>query len=131
MKRLVILAIGLFAFVTLLTGTALAGNHEWEHVPPHGHAMLQGAEIVAVFTAPDPVTGEPVEWGVVEYRKCQELAAGEPLRGPAHHHSVHRGTAGEALFHAGNPVLPLAPLTPWASCEDIPSPLVVPAPPAE
>jgi hypothetical protein len=106
-----VLSMGLFA------GAALARGNDWGPVPPHGHVMLIGTEVVG---------------GQVHFDRCVELAAGQPLRGPAHHNSVHTGTAGGspfvqgALFKAGNWVVPLAPLTPFTGCADFSSPFPAP-----
>jgi hypothetical protein len=91
--------------------------------------MLIGAELEPTGVI-DPGTG----WTIMEvsYDKCVELAAGKILRGTAHHHSVHRGTAGEALAAAGNVVIPLVPFGPYTGCEAVPpSPFQIPVPPGD
>ena len=90
---------------------------DWGPIPPHGHVMLIGAEI---------------DGGVIHYDRCIEFAAGRTLSTPAHHDSVHTGVAGGspfvqgALWDAGKVVVPLAPLTPFGGCEDIPSAIPLP-----
>lgn len=115
MRRLVTLVVSLAMAVALFGATAFAGGNpkEWPPGFEHGHAMLIGVEVE--FTS---------EGLVAHYKKCVEFKA---LPVMAHHHSIHTGNAGEALFEkAGNAVLPLAPLTPFESCDDIPNPLPVP-----
>lgn len=102
----------------LWSGAALAGGGDWGPVPEHGHVMLIGVEFDEAA-------------GLVYFDRCVELAAGVPLRGSAHHDSVHTGAAGGspfamgALFNAGNWVVPLAPFGPptWTGCESFESPL--------
>lgn len=67
------------------------------HPPPteHGHIILIGAN-EANFT----------------YRKCVDLAAGRALRLNAHHGHLHTGRAGEALWGAGNFVVPTEDILP-------------------
>ena len=112
MRRLVTIVVSVGLAVGLLSGTALANKHEWPPGFEHGHALLIGVDVE--FT-PDEV--------VVNYRKCVEM---KPLPVMAHHHSIHQGRASDALFNAGNGVLPLSPLTPWDSCDELPNPLVFP-----
>jgi hypothetical protein len=78
----------------------------------HGHIMLIGAE----FTGVGPGTV------ITSFRRCITLASGKALALHAHHETVHRGKAGEALRNAGNLVLPLAPLSPFTGCEDFEGP---------
>jgi hypothetical protein len=118
MRRLITLLVALAVGVGLFAATALAAGHDkgrndWpDGLPPHGHVMLIGAELVD---------------GNVFFDRCVELAAGEPLRGTAHHESVHTGVpggspfAGGVLFQAGNWVIPLEGLTPFTGCEDFTS----------
>jgi hypothetical protein len=85
---------------------------DWGGIPPHGHVMLIGAEIVD---------------GHIYYDRCVEFAAGKTLSTTAHHASVHTGVAGGSpfvmgkLWDAGKIVAPLAPLTPFTGCEDLTS----------
>lgn len=117
MKRIITLLVSLAMTLGLLAGTALAGGHEWEHEDPHGHVMLIGVQ----------VDGD----GFASYKRCVELANGEALPTPAHHHSVHTGNAGGSpmvqgpLFRAGNWIVPLFPFheVPFRGCGDIPNPL--------
>ena len=102
MKRLLVitLALGIFA--------ALAVGLTQEELPEHPHVMVIGVEF-------DEVTGAPLS-----YRQCVELAAGQALRLNSHHAHSHTGTAGYKLStNASTFVIPLAPLTPWASCQEI------------
>ncbi len=70
--------------------------------PPHGHMLLLGVE-----GTPEAFT----------YRKCVDLANNQALPLHAHHATLHRGTAGEALFaYAGHVAVPTAPLTPIRDC---------------
>jgi hypothetical protein len=115
MKRAVTLFTALAAFaVGSFASTAQAGGHEWHGVPPHGHVMLIGVEVID---------------GYAHFDRCVEFKA---LRVPAHHNSIHTGKAGGspyvegALFKAGNWVAPLSPLTPWTGCESVPNPLPLP-----
>lgn len=104
----------------LFVGPASAGGHEWhDDVDPHGHVMLLGVE---------------VDDGFVYFDHCVELANGEALRGPAHHHSVHTGPAGGSpfaqgpLYQAGNWVIPLHPFhdVPFTGCESFVGPFPAP-----
>ena len=113
-RLLLALTVGLLA-TAAIGGVALANGGDWlQGPPPHGHVLLNGVEI-----------GQDG----VSYTKCVELAAGRTLRGSAHHDSVHTGAAGGspfaqgALFDAGHGVVPLAPLTPWTGCDDLPNPI--------
>lgn len=120
MRRIITLLVALATATTLFAGTALAGGHEWhEDVPPHGHVMLQGVDVVD---------------GFVVFRRCVEFANGRALPTPAHHHSVHTGNAGGSpfvggpLFQAGNWVIPLGPFAglPFTGCESFPGPFPLP-----
>ena len=115
MRRLVTLVVSLALAVGAFTATAFAGNpHEWPEGFAHGHAMLIGFEM--------EMDGENIS---VSYKKCVEF---KTLPNAAHHHTIHTGTAGGALFNAGNGVLPLTPLIPeFEGCDDIPNPWVFPA----
>jgi hypothetical protein len=99
---------------TLILGATAAAvsaqGKDWGPVPPHGHVMLIGAEIVD---------------GHIFFDRCVEFAAGRTLPNAAHHESVHTGVAGGSpfvqgkLWDAGKIVAPLAPLTPFRGCEDL------------
>jgi hypothetical protein len=83
MKRAVTLFTALAAFaVGSFASTAQAGGHEW-HLPPHGHVMLIGVEVIE---------------GEVHFDRCVEFKA---LRVPAHHNSIHTGKAGGSPFAQG------------------------------
>ncbi len=115
MRRLVTLVVSLVMAVALFGATAFAGGNpnEWPEGFEHGHAMLIGVAL-------EPTQTEGVF--LVHYKKCVEFKA---LPVMAHHHSIHTGNAGGALFNAGNGVLPLAPLTPFTGCDAIPNPLEI------
>ncbi len=120
MKRIITVLVSLAMAFGLSAGTALAGGHEWDHVDPHGHVMLIGVE---------------VDQGLVFFDRCVELANGEALPTPAHHHSVHTGNAGGSpmvqgpLFQAGNWIIPLSPFhgVPFTGCESFSSPFPLPS----
>ena len=98
-------AIGALAVATVnLTSSATAD----EGPPLHGHIMLIGA----VWEGEGPGTV------VKSFRRCITLASGNVLSLQAHHQTVHRGQAGEALRAAGNLVIPLAPLSGFTGCGD-------------
>lgn len=101
MRRLLLLAV-----VVGMLGAMLAGPALSDGPPPHGHLMVTGLEV--------DDEGEPVGW-----KKCRELANGQPVPLNAHHAHLHTGRAGEAQWEAGNAVIPLAPLTPWANCAEL------------
>jgi len=118
MRRLGTLLVAMAIGLSLFAGTALAAGHdkgrnEWpDGLPAHGHVMLVGVEL---------------ENGNVYFDRCVDLAAGNALRGPAHHLSVHTGVpggspfAGGVLFQAGNWVIPTQGLTEFTGCEDFTS----------
>lgn len=116
MKRMLTVLGSLAIGFGLFASPALAGGHEW-HEEPHGHVMLLGVEI---------------EGGRLFFDRCVELADGEALPVPAHHHSVHTGTAGGspfvqgALWNAGHAVIPLAPFGFGTGCESFTSPFPLP-----
>jgi hypothetical protein len=79
-----------------------------DEVPRHGHVKLLGV---------DEATGT--------YRRCIDYPAGRGNSWKAHHYSIHKGTAGEALYlSAGHAVIPTneiaggAPVLP-ANCADV------------
>lgn len=82
-----------------------------EHIPEHGHMLVQRVEF-------DVVTIGDVDYlAAVGARRCVELAGGQALDLGAHHERVHFGTAGEMLgTKAGHRVVPTAPFSPWADC---------------
>jgi hypothetical protein len=114
-KRFVTFFTALAAFTAgSFASTAQAGGHEWHDVPPHGHVMLIGVEVID---------------GFVHFKRCVEFKA---LPVPAHHDSIHTGKAGGSpfvqgpLFKAGNWVIPLTPLTPFTGCGSFTSPFPAP-----
>lgn len=104
MQRLTVLAaaVGLAA-----TSVTVAQADEHDEGPPleHGHLLVTGIEF--------DDAGEPVG-----FKKCRLLANGRKLPLNAHHAHSHTGRAGEALWSAGNGVVPLAPLAPWTNCAE-------------
>lgn len=104
MKRTIAgLAVGALA----LSGLVAAGTASSQEGPPrHSHAHVTG---VVVDENDEPVS----------FRKCKELANNQALPLNSHHEHIHTGRAGEAQWQAGNVVVPLAPLTPWANCEEL------------
>ena len=117
MRRVVTFLVAMALGLGLLASTALASNEWPEDVVPHGHVMLIGTEL---------------DGGQVLFHRCVEFAAGRALPGPAHHHSVHAGTAGGspfvqgALFQAGNWVVPLEPYGIGTGCESFTGPFPIP-----
>lgn len=130
MKRNALFLATILVVFGVFAGTALAAKNDWPAgLPAHGHALLLTPEVIDEFE-----DGGVTFW-VVAYDRCVELAAGAPLRGTGHHDSVHTGAAGGSpfapgalWFKAGHAVVPLQPLTPWAGCDEILNPFVVPAP---
>lgn len=102
--RVVVLAIGLLAML----GTTLAAPAMSEGLPDHPHMLVIGLEW-------DAEEDEPIGW-----RRCVDLANGRNVPLHAHHDNLHIGRAGEAQWEAaGNAVVPGAPLTPWANCQQL------------
>lgn len=93
------------AMLVGLSGAVFTAPAVSQEIPEHGHLLLTGLEF--------DESGDPVG-----YKKCRELANGDPVPLNAHHANLHVGHAGEALWDAGNAVVPLAPLTPWSNCEE-------------
>lgn len=102
MKR-ALLVLGLVMIMALGVGAAVAD----EHPPEHPHALVLGVVLDDSGEVP------------VSVRKCVDLAANRALPLNSHHAHSHTGRAGEALWGAGNAVVPLAPLTPWANCAEL------------
>lgn len=100
-----------FAFAALAAMAAGAGFVSpagSEGVPPHTHLLLTGIEL-----------DETGEWPV-SIKKCRPLANGHSVPLQAHHANLHTGRAGEALWEAGNAVVPVFPgATPWEDCETL------------
>lgn len=96
-------------FVTLAVGLsvfALAGAGAADELPRHPHMFVLGLQL---DENEDPIA----------YRKCVDIAGNRRLPLKAHHAHLHTGRAGEAQWQAGNAVVPGAPLTPWANCEEL------------
>lgn len=100
MKHVIALAL---ALVLGLGATAVFA----EELPEHPHALVLG--VVLDETGEFPVS----------VRKCVDLAGNRALKLQSHHAHLHTGKAGEAQWSAGNAVVPLAPLTPWANCAEL------------
>lgn len=98
-----IIAVAVSTVMVLGVGVATADEHGAP--PEHPHALVLGL----VMDGQVPVSA----------RKCVDLAANRSLKLNAHHAHLHTGNAGEAQFRAGNAVVPLAPLTPWANCAEL------------
>ena len=96
-------AVVLAAFLLLGTFATSAMSQE---LPRHPHMLVLGLQLDA--------DEEPIG-----YRKCVDLAGNKALPLNAHHDTVHTGRAGEALWEAGNAVVPGAPVTPWANCDEL------------
>ncbi len=99
-------ALGLAALLTVGGSTAVGANDHGEP-PKHPHALVLGVVLDETGEVP------------VSVRKCVDLAGNRAVPLHAHHAGVHTGRAGEALWNAGNAVVPLAPLTPWANCAEL------------
>ncbi len=92
--------------VLLAAGTAAGEEHDHEEVPLHPHALVVGAggDEISGFTAVN----------------CIDLAANQALPLNAHHDHIHTGAAGAALSNnTANFAIPLAPLSPWADCDEL------------
>jgi hypothetical protein len=103
MKRSLVLlmAAGLLVGVLGTPGVAQEGPP-----PPHPHMLVLGLE----FDGEEPV----------DYKKCVDVAGNRAVPLNAHHAHIHTGTAGEMLAtNAGHAVVPGAPLTPWANCQEL------------
>jgi hypothetical protein len=83
--------------------------------PPHAHLHFNGVVI------DEDENGEES----ISIKGCRFLAAGRAVPTHAHHDNLHTGLAGEALWNAGNAVVPVffpdengEGGTPWQNCED-------------
>ena len=100
-RRTITLLVALTLMLGVFAGVASAD----EHIPPHGHMLIQG-----VVFGP----------GVPTYEKCVDLANNQVLPLHAHHEKVHFGTAGEALrTKAGHFVVPTTPFSGFEDCADL------------
>lgn len=123
MKRLMVLFSALLLAVATAS-PAVAGGHDHDHddVPEHPHALLLDFELVAGGDTPSDPSDD-----VVTFDRCIDLANNRALPLQAHHHSVHRGTAGfgdpsAGLTRAGHLVIPLPPhpeALPFEDCAEI------------
>jgi hypothetical protein len=95
----------------MVTGSMTLTATADEHIPEHGHMLVQRPEIGIV-------TIEGVDYvAAVGARRCVDLAANRALHLGAHHDRVHFGTAGQMLDQkAGHAVVPTAPFSPWKDC---------------
>jgi hypothetical protein len=102
MKRVLFVSVA----ASLLVGVLGASAGADQHIPLHPHMLVLGIE----FDGDQPVS----------YDKCIDLAANNKLPLTAHHSALHVGTGGAALaMHAGHVVVPGAPVSPWANCEEL------------
>lgn len=99
------IAVVLAAFLLLGTFASSAMSQE---PPRHPHMLVLGLQF------DDGDDEDPTG-----YRSCVDLAGNRALPIHAHHETVHTGRAGEALWQAGHAVVPGAPLTPWANCDEL------------
>ncbi len=105
-NKLLMVGVGAVATLLLAAGTAAGDEHDHEEIPLHPHALVIGAggDEQSGFTAVN----------------CIDLAAGRSLPLNAHHDHIHTGAAGAALFyHTDNFAIPLAPLSPFADCDEL------------
>ena len=116
MKRSLIIILGLLLALGLMSGAAVAEEDPpWDEDFAHGHVLLIGVEVL----------DEGEDYVVITFRRCVDLAGGKALPKANHHNTVHTGRAGEALFDkAGHAVVPTAPLTEFANCEELGDPPV-------
>lgn len=101
----------LFAAAIMVLGMMSLSAVADEHIPEHGHMLVQRPEIGIV-------TIDGVDFvAAIGFRKCVDLAAGQALHLGAHHERVHFGTAGAMLeAKADHVVVPTAPFSPYADC---------------
>lgn len=105
-NKVLMTGVAVVATLLLAAGTAAGDEHDHEEIPLHPHALVIGV-------------GGDEDTGLTAV-SCVELAANQSLRLNAHHAHIHTGAAGEALNeHTGNFAIPLAPLTPWANCDEL------------
>jgi hypothetical protein len=104
------LTVGVLAGPTSAAGTP-GGPHQAPGPPPHPHMLLIHPEVGMVDGGP----------ALVGFRRCVDLAAGDPVPNHAHHAHLHdrAGAANRALTGAGHAVVPGSPLTGWTSCADL------------
>ncbi|HVM03993.1 MAG TPA: hypothetical protein VM242_02370 [Acidimicrobiales bacterium] len=97
-----------FAALAAIAGAGFVSPAGSQDVPPHSHLLLTGIEL-----------DETGEWPL-SIKKCRPLANGHSVPLQAHHANLHTGRAGEALWEAGNAVVPVFPGdTPWEDCETL------------
>lgn len=104
-KVFMLLAVLLMTLGMVGVASATDHGHPW---PEHGHIKLLHAE----WTGSGPTTE------VTSYRKCIDVAGGN-TNDHAHHTTIHRGRAGQALAQAGHLVIPTTPLGPFADCAEL------------
>lgn len=121
MRRLMILCAALL-LVVAMASPATAGRHDHDHeVPEHPHVLLVNFELIDTGPTDSPFDDE------VAFTRCVDLANNQRLPLPAHHHSLHTGTAGfgdltVGVTRAGHAVLPLQPYEmglPFEDCTQI------------
>lgn len=97
-----------FAAFAAIGGATLVSPVGSQEVPRHSHLLLTDIEL-----------DESGEWPL-SIKKCRPLANGHSVPIQAHHANLHTGRAGEALWEAGNAVVPVFPgRTPWTDCESL------------
>jgi hypothetical protein len=96
------------AAMALLAVSAVGAGTAQEHgIPDHPHMLVLGIEIGEVEGS----------FAVLGWRKCVDLAAGQPVPLHAHHDQLHFGPVNDVLFDdAGHAVLGGAPFGPWEGC---------------
>ena len=102
MRRLTVLVAVVVMLLGLVAGPA-AADRPPPFDEPHNHALLIGADVEFLE---EPPPGVP-PYIIHGFRRCVELAGGQPVPLQAHHDRVHFGRAGEALIGAGHLVVPL------------------------
>jgi hypothetical protein len=103
--------VAVLAAAMMILGIVTLAAGADEHIPEHGHMLVQRPEIgIVTVDGTDYIAA-------VGFRKCVDLAAGRALHLGAHHERVHFGTAGAMLeAKADHAVVPTAPFSPWADC---------------
>lgn len=116
-KRTCAIAAASAATLAFSGTTTSATKHDVEE---HGHVKLLHVQIDFEFENDQLVTAD-----LTGYARCIDHRAGRGKSWRAHHHSIHTGNAGDALFDAGHLVIPVHPLgPPWRTdCAGIASQL--------
>lgn len=118
--------------LTALLGlVAMATPATAQDFEPHPHLLVQRPVVDFI-----DVEGQQL-LALVGFRKCVELAAGQPVPIHAHHDVLHFGETGQKLFNqAGHVVVPTAPFgvpvfdpVGWSNCDEFAAVLPLPLPP--